>query len=100
MTERILNPYIDTELYNRFTAVASILTAYSPHKAEYVVENTYLDYGQKWIWTTIIRYGHNECQVLYPVDWQNIVKADTMEKLFEVVKNIVKHDCGLDYGKE
>lgn len=97
---RVLNPITDSELYKRFEAVASILTAYSPHKAIYKVEDTYFDYGQDWKWTTIIRYEYNECQILYPVDWERIVKADTMEELFKIVKDIINDKYSLDYGKE
>lgn len=100
MTERILNPITDVDFYERLEAVASILTAYSPHKAEYIVKDTYLDYGQDWKWTTIIRYKYNECQILYPRDWQRIIKADTMEKLFDIVKDLVNDKYSLDYGKE
>lgn len=100
MTERVLDPVTDANLYNRFETIASILTAYSPHNAVYVVEDTYLDYGQDWKWTTIIRYRHNECQILYPRDWQRIIEADTMEKLFEIVKDLVNDKYSLDYGKE
>ena len=100
MTERVLNPVTDANLYNRFEAIASILTAYSPHNAVYMVEDVYLDYGQNWVWTTIVRKGYNECQILCPRDWQRIIEADTMEKLFDIVKDIVNDKYSLDYGKE
>ena len=100
MTERVLRPFADANLYNRFEAIASILTAYSPHNATYVVEVVYLDYDQDWKWTTIVRKGYNECQILYPRDWQRIIEADTMEKLFDIVKDLVNDKYNLDYGKE
>lgn len=100
MTERVLRPFADANLYNRFEAVASILTAYSPHNAIYMVENVYLDYDQDWKWTTIVRHGYNECQILYPRDWQNIIEADTEEKLHKVIKDLMNDDYELDYGKE
>lgn len=100
MTERVLNPVTDANLYNRFKAIASILTTYSPHNAIYVVEDVYLDYGQNWAWTTIVRKGYNECQILYPRDWQNIMEADTPEKLYKIIKDLMNDDCELDYGKE
>lgn len=100
MTERVLNPVADANLYDRFEAIASILTAYSPHNAIYMVEVVYLDYDQDWKWTTIVRKGYNECQILYPRDWQRIIEADTMEKLFDIVKDLVNDKYELDYGKE
>ena len=99
MTERILKPFADANLYNRFGAIASILTAYSPHNAFYVVENVYLDYDQDWKWTTIVRKGYNECQILYPKDWQRIIEADTMEKLYEIINDLMNDEYELDYGK-
>lgn len=102
MTERVLNPYSkeDENLYIRMEAVASILTAYSPNNAIYKVEDVYFDIGQNWMWTTIVRYRHNESQILYPRDWQNIMEADTPEKLYKVIKDLMNDDCELDYGKE
>lgn len=91
MTERVLNPNSkeDENLYIRMEAVASILTAYSPNNAIYKVENVYLDYGQRWMWTTICRYRFRECQILCPRDWQNIMEADTKEKLYKVIEEII-----------
>lgn len=102
MIERVLNPNSkeDENLYIRMEAVASILTAYSPHNAIYKVENVYFDIGQNWMWTTIVRYRYNECQILYPRDWQNIMEADTPEKLYKVIKDLMNDDCELDYRKE
>ena len=100
MTERVLRPFADANLSKRFEAIASILTAYSPHNATYVVEVVYLDYDQDWKWTTIVRKGYNECQILYPRDWQKIIEADTMEKLFDIVKDLINDKYSLDYGKE
>ena len=100
MTERVLNPVADANLYDRFEAIASILTAYSPHNAIYMVEVVYLDYDQDWKWTTIVRKGYNECQILYPRDWQRIIEADTSEKLYKIIKDFMNDDCELDYGKE
>lgn len=100
MTERVLRPFADANLYNRFEAIASILTAYSPHNATYVVEVVYLDYDQDWKWTTIVRKGYNECQILYPRDWQRVIEADTMEKLFDIVKDLINDKYSLDYGKK
>ena len=88
MIERVLNPNSkeDENFYIRMEATASILTAYSPHNAIYKVENVYFDIGQNWMWTTIVRYRYNECQILYPRDWQNIMEADTPEKLYKVIE--------------
>jgi hypothetical protein len=99
MTKRVLNPTTDADIYKRFVTIACALTTYSPHKAIYVVEDTYLDYGQDWKWTTIIRYGHNECQILCPRDWEKIIEADTMEKLYEIINDLMNDEYELDYGK-
>ena len=93
MTERVLNPHNkeDEKLYARMEAVASILTAYSPNEMFYLVGNTYLDIGQSWRWTTILGYKDEDKvhQVLSPKDWQNIINADTKEKLYKAIEEII-----------
>lgn len=64
------------------------LTALSPNGATYAVEDTYFDYGQDWMWTTIIRHGFRECQVLDPSEWQAVVSCDSFSELEEVIDRI------------
>lgn len=88
MTERIINP---TEtIYKNFEIVAKLLEAISPNNKKYVVENTYLDYGQDWKWTTIIREDKTwgGVQVLSPRDWEEIVNATTLAELGKITDDI------------
>jgi len=72
----------------RLQAVASVLTATSPHEAEYVVENVYFDYGQDWMWTTICRRNYRECQILSPRQWEQIITAETPAEIAEAVEAV------------
>ena len=68
--------------------VAKMLEMESPNEATYEVENVYFDFGQDWWWTTIVRYGYKECQVLNPKEWEQIILAETAEELVNIVKEI------------
>ena len=74
--------------YKNLEAVAKILEATSENSAHYVVQNTYLDYGLGWEWTTICRKGYRECQVLNPNEWEVICLADSIEALAQAAKNV------------
>jgi len=81
--ERTERAYLKMEL------VAKALELASPNGAKYRVEDVYLDYGQDWMWTTIVRHGYKECQVLNPREWEDIVfYADDAHALATVVDNI------------
>ena len=84
--ERTLNR--NEQAYKNMEAVAKMLEAFSANGAEYRVEDVYLDYGQDWMWTTICRRGYNECQVLNPKEWEQIVLAGTATELAQAVEAI------------
>lgn len=76
----------------RLEAAASLLQAYSKNGFIYHVENVYLDFGQDWMWTTIVCYGNDSSwQVLSPREWTEITSAATMEQLVSEVVNMT-HD--------
>lgn len=79
---------IGTDEYKKLEAVAKMLEVVSPHKAIYEVSDTYFDLGQDWVWTTIIRYGYRECQILSPKQWGNILMAETIADLTAAVEDI------------
>lgn len=70
----------DTPEYNRLACAAQILTAVSPRKFTYKVEVTYFDFGQNWLWTTIIAYRPDgeSYQALYPADQEAILTTDNL----------------------
>lgn len=74
--------------FKNLCAVAAMLTALSPNDANYVVRDVYLDYGQDWMWTTILRRGYKECQVLNPREWENVVLANSLDDLTACVDDI------------
>lgn len=86
MTERTI--HVMEKAYTKLEVVAKALEFLSPNNAKYVVQDVYLDFGLDWMWTTIVRRGYRECQVLSPRDWQNIMKADSLEELFNCVDDI------------
>lgn len=94
MTERTL-PYNSAE-YNKLVMVAKMLTFDSPTKATYYVDDTYLDYGANWMWTTIIarRSNGDEWQALCPREWKEIMEATNTMELAEIVKrNLADEYC-------
>ena len=91
MTERII--HTNEPEYKKLKAVAAVLEMLSPNNAQYTVEDTYLDYGQDWKWTTICRKGYHDCQVLSPRDWGDVMVIETAED----VALVVDHIRGGDY---
>lgn len=70
----------DTDEYERLTVSAKVLTDVSPKHITYYVDDTYFDYGQDWMWTTIIarRPDGVEYQVLCPRDYEKILLTDDL----------------------
>ena len=78
----------DEKAYKNMMAVAKMLEAVSPNNARYEVADVYLDFGQNWIWTTIVRKDYLECQVLSPAEWREIFFADTVNEIAVAVNEI------------
>ena len=72
----------DTDEFARLTTAARVLTAVSPKHITYTVEDTYFDYGQRWMWTTIIAHDNTSSfgsyQALCPRDYEKILLTDDM----------------------
>lgn len=45
-----------TKEYTALEAAAKLLELASPNGTKYEVEETYFDYGQDWVWTTIVAH--------------------------------------------
>ena len=87
MTERIIKR--DEPEYKKLVAVASALEMLSPNNMKYYVNDVYLDFGQKWMWTTISRKDDwCDVQVLNPRDWKDVMCIETAEDLALVVEHI------------
>lgn len=65
----------DTEEYKRLEEIAKKMTELSPNKQTYKVEDVYLDYGQDWMWTTIVNVERGY-QILSPRDWMECLNND------------------------
>lgn len=79
--------------YDTLILVASILTFMSPNKVRYKVRDVYFDYGQNWMWTTVIaeRPDRTEWQALNPAEWGKLMMAETVEDIVAITKE-VGHD--------
>ncbi len=74
--------------YARLTKCAEILTIASEHGTVYKVEDCYFDYGQDWLYTTIIAYcaDGSEYQALSPREQEDLLFADdVLEGVHKVV---------------
>ncbi len=69
----------DTAEYARLTEAAKRMTERSPLGYRYYVSDTYFDFGQNWLWTTIICDNHGDFggyQALYPRQHEEILTGD------------------------
>lgn len=89
----------DSEEYEKLEKVADYLTNYSPNNIYYRVEKTYFDFGQDWMWTTIIAYDKkgNSWQAIYPKVQEDILLSDSDEELEEIAKKFLR-ESRLDKG--
>ena len=82
--------------YKRLSAVAELLEATSKNGYRYGVYDVYFDYGQGWLWTTIVAYNPTEpkdsvlgsWQAINPRQWNEILSADTVESLAKCVTDM------------
>ena len=80
----------DTAEFARLTVAARVLTAVSPKHITYTVEDTYFDYGQGWMWTTIIANDKSSTfgsyQALCPRDYEDILTTDDILATLSAVR--------------
>ena len=98
MNPKIIN--YGTPEYFKLETVADMLTAFSPNEAQYEVNDVYFDFGQRWMWTTILRNGYKECQILCPRDWEKIITANSPTELVDAFNTIVNDKYFGDKEKE
>ena len=69
---------------------ATLLTGKSPNGYHYKVGDCYFDFGQNWIWTTILSDGgdYGGYQALNPVQQEKIVMASSVAEIDAVVDEI------------
>ena len=76
--------------YEMLEKAAMIMTASSKSGTVYKVEETYFDYGQKWMWTTIIAHNPNSqwggYQALNPRQQAEIIESDDLLRTVSEIK--------------
>ena len=75
----------------RLEAAAALMEAKSPNGWRYVVRETYFDFGQNWMWTTVICENGSEWggyQALNPREQEDILMG--VEGLEAVVDEVFK----------
>lgn len=80
-----------TEERNNLEKAAEILTAQNEYGRKYYVGETYFDFGQRWMWTTIMYENEDwgSVQALCPRDQELIVNGN----IEDGVKNTLKGWC-------
>ena len=86
MKEERISPKIlekDEDAYKKLDAVAKSLTKKSPNEYTYYVDDTYLDFGSNYKWTTILVDTSSPLnqfeagyQALNPLEWEDIVNSN------------------------
>jgi len=85
-----------TQEYKNLEAAAALMTAFSPKGIIYRVQETYFDYGQDWMWTTIIayedspRWGRDSWQALNPREQEEICLTSNVKELAKVVEKVME----------
>lgn len=80
----------NTKEYRNLKIAADILEYESPSNSMYYVEDTYFDYGQDWVWTTIVRLDGRwgGVQAVTPAEWEKLIFADSIEEIVKIVHEI------------
>lgn len=82
----------DDEMTKKLQRVASFLTAMSPRGFRYYVDDTYLDYGQDWEWTTVLAdTGSSTYQALSPKEQERVFYADSINELHRIAEDVLAH---------
>ena len=77
------------EHIKELNAVKEILNAYST-RVHYSVTKTYFDYGQNWLWTTLLADdGKNSWQAITPAEQKLILFGD-IDDANLVIRRLIK----------
>lgn len=82
--------------YKMLETVASMLNVHAVlnhSDTVFTVGDCYFDYGQDWMWTTIIADNPNKTfgsyQVLNPVEWRTILLAESVEDIIIAFNSVI-----------
>lgn len=73
--------------------VACQIAAEETKDMEYKVQDTYFDYGQDWMWTTVIAINLKDgssFQMFNPRDWAEIINDATNARIREIIRENIK----------
>ena len=86
---RVFKP--ESEEYTRLQNFADELNNDERFQANYTVEDLYFDYGQNWMWTTIIAHRQNErgggWQALTPKNQERVVLWNELDEVKQELLN-------------
>lgn len=76
--------------YTALRLAANGLTFKSPNRVYYTIEDVYFDYGQDWMWTTIVahRPDGDSWQALTPAQWEKLMMAENVGEVADIVEEI------------
>lgn len=76
--------------YQNLSRAAALMTGKSPKGYHYKVGDCYFDFGQNWIWTTILSDGgdYGGYQALNPAEQEKIVLASSIAEIEAVVGEV------------
>lgn len=77
--------------YKRLEAAAAMLNVKSPTKSRYYVGETYFDFGQDWMWTTVLCNNGDKWggyQALNPAEQEEILLCG-MEELDRITDDVL-----------
>ena len=93
MTETIRVYSVEETAFRNLELAAEMLTRFSQKGYKYHVGVCYFDFGQSWMWTTILCSRPNsewgDCQALYPAQQEKIVNAEILTELTAAVNEIL-----------
>ena len=81
-----------TDDCKKLELLAAILNYRSPNGYKYYVGQTYFDFGQNWMWTTVICLGNGEFggyQALSPRDQEAALNANSVVEMDKVAADIL-----------
>lgn len=80
-----------THEYERLEDAARMMTEMSPNEWHYSVQDVYFDFGQGWMWTTVI-CDDRGYQALTPKEQISVLYGDLYEEDLEETLNAVFDD--------
>ena len=91
MSSTIKQYDLNSSEFKNLMRAAHLLTGKSPNGFHYTVGDCYFDFGQGWLWTTILSDGGNfgGYQALNPAQQERIVMASSISEIDAVVNEVL-----------